>query len=134
MRIDGQCHCGAVRFEAEIDPEAMSVCHCTDCQVLSGSPFRLSVPAAPASVRMTAQPPKFYVKTGDSGRRRRQYFCPECGSPIYSDDAEDDEGPRYIRWGAIRRRAELRPARQIWCRSAVTWLDAVPQLPGQDTE
>ncbi|BAL76446.1 hypothetical protein S23_32430 [Bradyrhizobium cosmicum] len=32
MQIDGQCHCGQINFEAEIDPEAISVCHCRDCQ------------------------------------------------------------------------------------------------------
>jgi hypothetical protein len=40
MKIDGQCHCGMVSFEATIDPARVSVCHCTDCQTLTGSPFR----------------------------------------------------------------------------------------------
>jgi len=46
MRIDGSCHCGAVSFSAEIDPDRVMVCHCTDCQVLLGAPFR-AVVAAP---------------------------------------------------------------------------------------
>jgi len=29
MKIDGRCHCGLVTFEADIDPEQVSVCHCT---------------------------------------------------------------------------------------------------------
>ena len=45
MKIDGACHCGAVRFTAEIEPERVMVCHCTDCQVLSGAPFRAVVAA-----------------------------------------------------------------------------------------
>ncbi|MCS3977997.1 hypothetical protein M2191_002680 [Bradyrhizobium japonicum] len=32
MQIDGQCHCGQITFEAEIDLEAVSVCHCRDCR------------------------------------------------------------------------------------------------------
>ena len=49
MRIDGQCHCGFVTYEAEIDPEDVSICHCTDCQRLTGSPYRVtaSVPDSP---------------------------------------------------------------------------------------
>ena len=43
MRVDGQCHCGRVSFEADIDPQAVSVCHCTDCQALTGSPYRVTV-------------------------------------------------------------------------------------------
>lgn len=36
MKIDGGCHCGAITYEAEIDPNSVAVCHCTDCQTLSG--------------------------------------------------------------------------------------------------
>ena len=43
MKVDGNCHCGAITFEAEADPEAVYVCHCTDCQSISGSPFRWAV-------------------------------------------------------------------------------------------
>jgi hypothetical protein len=34
MKIDGRCHCGYIAYEAEIDPENVLVCHCTDCQTL----------------------------------------------------------------------------------------------------
>lgn len=36
MKINGRCHCGEITFEAEGDPNAVNVCHCTDCQTLSG--------------------------------------------------------------------------------------------------
>jgi hypothetical protein len=42
MHIDGQCHCGHITFEAEVDPEKTSLCHCTDCQTLSGALPRVS--------------------------------------------------------------------------------------------
>ena len=40
MKIDGRCHCGYITFEAEADPDKAGICHCTDCQSLSGSAFR----------------------------------------------------------------------------------------------
>ena len=43
MKVDGQCHCGNVTYEADIDPERASICHCTDCQALTGSPYRVTV-------------------------------------------------------------------------------------------
>lgn len=134
MKIDGQCHCGHVRFEAEIDPERVSLCHCTDCQRLTGSPYRVTVLTARANIRLTANPPKAYVKTGDSGRKRLQYFCPECGSPLLSGADGGDGEDWGIRWGSIRQRRELAPKRQIWCRSAVPWLDRVEGLPRSETE
>lgn len=131
MEIDGQCHCGRVTFSAEINPEAVSVCHCTDCQMLTGSPFRVTVLCSGHAVRLSGEPPKVYGKRGDNGRMRFQHFCGDCGSPLFSSgegDATDDWG---IRWGSISQRDGLRPARQIWCQSAALWIDAVPGLPGR---
>jgi hypothetical protein len=45
MKIDGHCHCGEITFEAEVDPNALNIGHCTDCQTLSGSAFRINIPA-----------------------------------------------------------------------------------------
>jgi hypothetical protein len=47
MKIDGHCHCGRITFEAEVDPNTITICHCTDCQMLTGSAFRANVLAAP---------------------------------------------------------------------------------------
>ena len=45
MKIDGGCHCGAIRFEAEVNPRRTIICHCTDCQTISGAPYRVNVVA-----------------------------------------------------------------------------------------
>ena len=44
MKVDGRCHCGYIRYEAEIDPDTVAICNCTDGQILSGSAFRTVVP------------------------------------------------------------------------------------------
>ena len=36
MHVDGACHCGKIKFEAEIDPTKVVICHCTDCQAMAG--------------------------------------------------------------------------------------------------
>ena len=133
MQIDGQCHCGRVTYQAEIDPAKVSICHCTDCQNLTGSPYRVTVICSAAQVRMTGAAPKVYPKQGDNGRTRFQHFCEACGSPLFSsgEGGTDDWG---IRWGSIRQRDRLKPARQIWCRSAVPWINDVGELPGRDTD
>jgi len=134
MKIDGQCHCGHVAYEAEIDPEQVSICHCTDCQALTGSAFRVTVHAAKADIRIIGNQPKLYTKTGDNGRKRLQFFCPECGSPLFTT-GEDAEAQSWgIRWGSIRQRDQLAPRRRIWCRSAPGWLGTVESLPGTETE
>jgi hypothetical protein len=133
MKIDGQCHCGRVTYEADIDPEKVSICHCTDCQALTGSPYRVTVICSAEQVRLSGKAPKVYAKTGDNGRARLQQFCGECGSPLFTS-GEGGPGDWGIRWGSIRQRTALKPARQIWCRSAVPWINDLKELPGQPTE
>ena len=78
MQIEDACHCGLISFSAEVDASRVMVCHCSDCQVLSGAPFR-AVVAAPIDRFVLRGTPKGYVKVAQSGNRRAQMFCPEQG-------------------------------------------------------
>ena len=122
MRIDGECHCGYITYQAEIDPDEVYVCHCTDCQTISGSAFRWAVPVAEEAFELLTGEPKTYIKTAESGATSRQMFCPECAAPINSTSI--GEGPKTLnlRVGTARQRAELRPKVQYWCRSAQDWV------------
>src|SRR5688500_4353388 len=80
MKIDGGCHCGSIQYEAQIDPQHVVICHCTDCQTLSGTAFRTVVRAPGPGFRITRGTPKKYVKTAESGNKRVQAFCADCGT------------------------------------------------------
>ena len=133
MKVDGACHCGRITYEAEVDPAKVVLCHCTDCQTLSGTAFRTVVPAPAAGFRLLSGRPKTYLKTAESGNQRLQAFCGDCGTPIYS--AAPVDTPAYsLRAGGLRQRAELRPNSQIWARSMRDWVKgiaALPQVPKQ---
>ncbi|NCF26179.1 MAG: GFA family protein [Gammaproteobacteria bacterium] len=122
MKVDGGCHCGYISYETEIDPDSVFLCHCTDCQTLSGTAFRTVVPCPENSFELLAGQLKTYIKTGESGAERPQVFCPECGTQIYSTSV--GQGPRQfnLRVGTIRQRAELKPGAQYWFRSAQKWV------------
>ena len=133
MKIDGGCHCGAITYEADIDPEKVGVCHCTDCQTLSGSAFTTYVPAARDAFRLLGGKPAIYLKTAESGSKRAQAFCAVCGTRVYASAATDPQ-VFNLRVGTVRQRAELRPRTQVWCRSALGWvmdLHSVKQIPRQ---
>jgi hypothetical protein len=66
MQVHGSCHCGDIRYEADVAPEQTAICHCTDCQKLTGSAYRVSVPAREGSFRLIAGEPRIYVKTADN--------------------------------------------------------------------
>jgi hypothetical protein len=128
MKIDGKCHCGAISYEAEINPNYVIICHCTDCQTISGGPYRANAPVTFEKFQLVGTP-KIYVKTAESGNRMAIAFCGECGSALYS---HRETNPPFLnlRLGAVKQRAELPPKAQYFCRSAMPWvfgLDAIPK-------
>ena len=135
MKVDGSCHCGAITFEAEVDPAGSRICHCTDCQTMSGSAFRTVVPVAEADFKILTGEPKAYIKTAESGNRRIQGFCGDCGTALFATSA-DGEGPKTygLRLGSISQRDQLPPKAQIWTRSAQPWLATLGSVPGSEKQ
>lgn len=133
MRIDGGCHCGFITYEGDADPAKAGICHCTDCQALTGTAFRVSVPVDGATFKLTGQP-TVYVKTADSGNKREQAFCPRCGSPIYATSPGPGPKTYSIRAGTIRQRQELVPKSQIWTHSKLRWLDQLAAVPSAQSK
>jgi hypothetical protein len=132
MKIDGACHCGAVAYEAEIDPQRAGLCHCTDCQTITGSAFRFAVAAVPASFKLLRGELQCYVKAAQSGVPRHHHFCPICATRIYQSNA--DASIVYLNVGPIRQRAALRPSVQVWTRSACAWLGDIRALPAFEVQ
>ena len=133
MKVHGECHCGNVAYDAEVDPERVTICHCSDCQRLTGTAYRVSVPTRISDFVLLRGSPATYVKTADSGAARGQVFCPQCGSPLYSH-AMPDPVTYGLRVGCLDQRHELPPRKRIWCSSALAWSIDIGALPGRERE
>lgn len=127
LPVTGRCHCGGVSLSAEVNPARVFVCHCVDCQVLTGSAFRVVVPVVPGSLQVQGSV-KGYARTADSGNVRWQYFCPECGTPLYAG-AQDAGGMATVRVGVLAERDQLPPTAQLWRRSAQPWVTTLDEVP-----
>jgi len=134
MQVTGSCHCGALKFAAKVDPARITICHCTDCQIMAGSAFRTVAPVVAEDFELLEGSPKFYEKDGDSGNRRSLAFCGHCSTQIYAMDAHPPQKVLGVRLGTLDQRAELTPRAQIWCRSRVGWLGDIETLPGVDQQ
>src|SRR5215813_13102759 len=118
MQVQGSCHCGNVSYEAEIDPDNVNLCNCADCQMLTGTAFRVSVRAPRSGFRLLKGELTAYVKTAD------------CGTPVYAT-ADVDDPPTYaLRVGCLRQRASLPPKTRSWLKSALAWAQNVSGIPG----
>lgn len=79
----GQCACGAVRIQATGDPVAELHCQCRHCQLRSGTGHSsFAVFAGPETVRIKGDTRGWSV-TADSGNKKHQAFCPDCGTPTH---------------------------------------------------
>lgn len=127
MQITGKCHCGAISFTAQVDPSRVIVCHCADCQQFSGAPFRAVLPTPVENVSLLGTA-KHYIKTAESGNRRVQAFCADCGTQLYATEA-DNPKTLNIRLGCVNERALLAPCAQVWREAAMPWLQDMKSVP-----
>ena len=128
MNVTGKCFCGAISFKALVDPTRVVACHCTDCQIFSGAPFRAVLPTPIGNVEVTGTA-RQYVKVAESGNRRIQAFCGECGSHLWATEGDGEPRTMNLRLGCIEERDQLTPTVQVWGHSAMPWLDQLSSVP-----
>jgi hypothetical protein len=131
MKIDGHCHCERIAFEAEAGSTAFTICHCTDCQRLTGSAFRATVVVPAEGFTLTRGEPRSFIKTAESGTKRRHAFCGDCGTPIFACAPENPQ-TYSLRLGTITQRAAFSPQQQKWRRSALPWVDTLAAVPASE--
>ncbi len=134
MKIDGGCFCGHITYEAEVDPDKVAICHCTDCQINSGAAFGTVAGVVDDQFEVLSGTLKTFIKTADSGAKRELAFCPECGTRIYAKPADGQSEFFGLRAGTISQRDQLTPKYQLWMESALDWtmdLSAIPKFDKQ---
>ena len=65
ITVDGRCHCGSIEVTAQVDPGMVLVCHCTDCQMISGGPYRAVAISDAEDFSITGTPSE-YIKVAES--------------------------------------------------------------------
>jgi hypothetical protein len=121
----GGCACGALRYELRAAPLTLYACHCTDCQVQSGSAFSLSMFVARAALAVTKGETRTWRRRADSGRMMSCVFCPDCGARLWN---EPDRAPdmAVLKPGTLDDTSGLVPVGHVWTRSAQPWCDFAP--------
>jgi hypothetical protein len=124
VEMTGRCLCGKVSYAANADPVFVGVCHCTHCQKQTGTAFSVLVGIPKPAMSIQGQVRTFH-DTGDSGLPVERNFCPECGSPIFSDVAVMP-GITFIKAGTLDDTTWLDPNVHVYCDSAERWMP-IPQ-------
>jgi len=114
----GSCLCGDVQYIISVEPMAVRICWCKDCQKLAANgTVNMLVPTA--SIRHTGRLEGF-VKTADSGDLMTRRFCPNCGTHIFSNSATRQD-LTVVRAGTLFDPSSIQPTMNIWVSSAPSW-------------
>ncbi|KAK4502878.1 hypothetical protein PRZ48_006304 [Zasmidium cellare] len=81
----GSCMCGGISYEYTGDPAVTALCHCTDCQKWTGAAYTSNVVVPRTNFKVTKGSPKDYDAVGASGKINKHWFCPTCGSSLYTE-------------------------------------------------
>lgn len=81
MKLMGGCLCGAVTVTLAQRPVVVNMCHCSNCQKRSGSPFGMAVWIGEADVAIDGET-RAYEASSDKGRPTTNRFCPACGTTV----------------------------------------------------
>lgn len=134
QRSSAQCACGGLRVTLLEPPQLTALCHCLACQRRTGAPFSANAFYALDCVEVSGEPREF-VRTAESGRKVRMYFCPTCGSTVYWK-AEASPGIIGVAVGAFADPAFVPPALSVFEISKHEWValdetvDHFQGLPG----
>ena len=120
LPLRGACGCGAVQYHVTGQPLMVTMCHCTNCQVRTGSAFSMNMVVRRQEFSMVrGETITRALKTG-SGKINVQHFCEACLVRTHTE-------PRahaafvYVRPGTLEDPRWIVPVAQIWTKSAYPW-------------
>ena len=117
--MKGGCLCGAVVYEARGEPAITGHCYCVDCRKTSGTGHCTHVAMRADSMRLTGAMSS-YRRPADSGNIIERYFCPTCGSPIYSTNA-GMPGLVFLRASSLDDPDQVTPQMSVFVSRAPKW-------------
>ncbi len=90
-RHSGSCHCGAVRFETEVDATSGSRCNCSICSRLGAT----TAIVAPAEFRLL-EGEEALTAYEWGFRTAKRYFCSRCGITCFLRGHLEQLGGDYV--------------------------------------
>lgn len=125
MARTGRCHCGAIGYTAEGEPQHHALCHCTDCRRWSGAPMVGWIAFAADRVAITGTPAVY--SSSEHGRRE---FCATCGTGLFYRNEAMLPGIVDIQSGTLDDIEADPPGAQIQMAERLAWMDTIDDLPG----
>ena len=123
--LEGGCLCRSVRYRLRGEPIAFYACHCTDCQMESGSAFGLSLIVRRESLEPLSGELSLVPVAMPDGREKRAVRCAHCGTRVWGEPARVPQ-IRTLRPGTLDDPRAWEPYGNMWTASALPWVSLAP--------
>jgi len=118
MTMNGECHCGSVKYKITCGLGEVRFCHCLRCRQATGTAF---------STNARIPEDKFKLRAGsdaltsyEMGPGAHRFFCSKCGCPAF---VKLDRDPGFIRprIGGLTGDVDVNIAAHVWVGSKAEW-------------
>jgi len=108
-----------VAYELTAEPQMVALCHCKDCQHISGGEPMAVALVPPGGFRLTQGTLKAFRTRAASGNVADRHFCADCGSQLAS---RLDGGPFVaVMVGNLDEPLDMSPQVEVWTSTAQAW-------------
>jgi len=124
MTYGGGCHCGAVRWEADGEPEHSALCYCADCRRCAGA-YAVGWALFPRDALRVTGDLRSYASSPDVTRQ----FCGRCGTGLFFVNETVFPGKIDVQSATLDDPDMLPPQARIQMAEAPVWESGVAHLP-----
>ena len=117
--FSGRCLCGAVEYACASEPMFQANCHCDDCRRSGGGVYASFVFVSENMLTVNSGELHSFSHETDRGNTATKYFCPKCGSQLFTRNSANSGRRGYPR-GYDYRRQLVSAKSQCVCRSQAT--------------
>jgi hypothetical protein len=128
MTHTGGCHCGAVRYSVNGEPQHVALCHCSDCRKSAGAPVVAWAAFAEGDVTVTQGETKTFNSSGNSLRS----FCADCGTGLFYRNQDFLPGIIDVQAATFDNPDAFQPNAHIQTAEQIGWMATAHDLPRFD--
>ena len=125
--VNGQCHCGAVRWIAALPPKLVINCHCNLCRQLSGADYSSWVIFPASQFRLLAG--EDMLAHYQATAQFRKSFCSRCGATVSAVNDSKLPGCVYVARGNITDSTDFPVNFQVYTNDKAPWVCLDGNIP-----
>ena len=124
MGRSGGCHCGAIRYDVDGEPQHVALCHCSDCRRSAGAPMVSWAAFTEDALTVTQGQTITFNSSGAAMRS----FCGTCGTGLFYRNADMLPGIVDIQLVTLDDPEALPPDAHIQVAERLHWMDDLDSL------